>query len=125
MAQSAVIFAEQQASGNPYQTFIMLAVALLFFYLILWRPEQKRRKKLTQMRESMKVGDQVTAMGIIGSIEEIKEQSLILKMIDGSKIEMLKAAITEVHPSSTEKTETPSEPEEGEKGANSTDEQSQ
>lgn len=30
-----------------WQTFIMIGVALAFFYLILWRPEQKRRKAWT------------------------------------------------------------------------------
>ena len=30
--------------GNYMQTLIMLAVALVFFYFILLRPEQKRRK---------------------------------------------------------------------------------
>ncbi|BBI17768.1 Putative preprotein translocase YajC subunit [Neochlamydia sp. S13] len=78
------------------QTFVMIAIALIFFYLILWRPEQKRRKAIEEQRSALKKGDRVTAMGIVGTIVRIEENTVILKMYDGSKIEMLKAAITDV-----------------------------
>lgn len=80
------------------QTIFMVAIALVFFYLILWRPEQKRRKAMEQQRSALKKGDRVTAMGIIGTVVRIDEHTLILKMYDGSKIEMLKAAISDVIP---------------------------
>lgn len=79
-----------------WQSFAMLAIAFGFFYLILWRPEQRRRQEIEQKREKMQKGDRVTAMGIVGSVAEIKDQTVILKMVDGSKIEVLKAAISDV-----------------------------
>jgi preprotein translocase subunit YajC len=88
--------------GGMSQTLMMIGIALVFFYFILWRPEQKKRKALEQQRNSMKAGDKVTAMGIIGTIARIQEQTVILKMYDGAKIEILKAAITDVQPSSEE-----------------------
>jgi preprotein translocase subunit YajC len=84
------------------QTLTMMAIALLFFYFILWRPEQKRRKEMDEQRTKMKVGDRVTAMGILGSVARIQDHSVILKMVDGSKIEVLKGAITEINPTGTE-----------------------
>lgn len=87
---------ESPAAGSIWQTILMLAVAVVFFYFILWRPQQKRQKEMQKKRESMKKGDQVTAMGIVGIIDDIKENTVILKMVDGSKIEMLKLAINEV-----------------------------
>ena len=96
----------QDASGGLWQSFMMILVALIFFYFILWRPEQKRRKTAEQMRTSLKKGDKVTAMGIVGRIDRLTDHTVILKMIDGSKIEMLKAAITEVQPGD-EKDSTP------------------
>ena len=96
------LFAEGAAApapqSNMIQTFIMIALALVFFYFILWRPEQKRRKALAKQRSSMKQGDRATAMGIIGTIAKIQEKTVILKMYDGSKIEVLTAAITDVQP---------------------------
>ncbi len=88
--------------GSFMQTLIMIGIAMIFFYFILWRPEQKRRKALEKQRSSLKTGDRVTAMGIIGSVVKIQETSVILKMYDGSKIEVLKGAITDVLPASAE-----------------------
>lgn len=78
------------------QTVIMIVIAVAFFYLLLWRPEQKRRKIIEDLRASLKQGDQVVAMGIIGTVLRVQEQTVILKMFDGSKIEVLKGAITDV-----------------------------
>jgi preprotein translocase subunit YajC len=86
------------AQGNFMQTLIMIGIALVFFYFILWRPEQKRRKAMEKQRSSLKKGDRVTAMGIIGTISKIQDNTVILKMVDGAQIEMLKAAITDVQP---------------------------
>jgi preprotein translocase subunit YajC len=85
-----------QNQNSLWQTLIMIAIAILFFYFILWRPEQKRRKSMEKKRSSLKKGDIVTAMGIVGTVDRIKENTLILKMVDGSKIEMLKGAISDV-----------------------------
>lgn len=93
----------QEAAPSPQssmtQTLMMIGLALVFFYFILWRPEQKRRKAAEAMRGTMKKGDRVTAMGIIGTIDQVKEHTVILKLIEGAKLEMLKAAITEVQAS--------------------------
>lgn len=79
------------------QMLIMLSIALAFFYLILWRPEQKRRKQLEEQRDSLKKGDKVTAMGILGTVHKVSEGTVILKMVDGNKIEFLRGAISEIH----------------------------
>lgn len=84
--------------GGFTQTLIMLALAMLFFYFILWRPEQKRRKEQEEQRSSIKPGDRVMAMGIIGTVVKVQDLTVILKMYDGSKIEVVKGAITETLP---------------------------
>ncbi len=100
LTASLPLFAEGEeptkSQSSFWQTLIMIAIAIVFFYFILWRPEQKRRKEMEKKRSSMKQGDAVTAMGIVGTIDRIKEQTVIVKMVDGSKIEFLKGAISEV-----------------------------
>ncbi|CRX37649.1 preprotein translocase subunit YajC [Estrella lausannensis] len=101
--QAQAVFAEGELGpGSPtqsmMQTFVMVGVAALFFYVILWRPEQKRRKAMEEQRKSLKKGDRVTAMGIVGIVAKIDEHTLTLRNPDGSKIEVLKAAITDVQP---------------------------
>ncbi len=92
--------AAQGKEGGLSQTLMILGMALVFFYFILWRPEQKRRKQVEKQRSSMKIGDRVTAMGIVGTLSQIQDSTVVLKMIDGSKIEMLKNCITDVQSSS-------------------------
>lgn len=94
--------------GNLMQTLMMLGFGVVFFYFLLWRPEQKRRKNLEKQRSSLKKGDRVTAAGIIGTVLKLNgssETTVVLKMVDGSKIEMLKAAITDVQPGTEEATD--------------------
>jgi preprotein translocase subunit YajC len=97
------MFLAQEAGNSLVSTLMMVALAALFFYFLLWRPEAKRRKLAEEMRNSLKKGDRVTAMGIIGTLDTIKEHTVILKMVDGSKIEMIKAAISDVQPESAAK----------------------
>lgn len=112
----AWLLAEGEGVPSPQQgmiqTVLMIGVAVLFFYLILWRPEQKRRKTLEDQRNKLKKGDRVIAMGIIGTVDKINQETVILKMVDGSKIEIVAAAITEVTsaPSNEEPTKPAEQP---------------
>lgn len=104
----SILLAEEQPpmplppDGGITQMLTLFAIAMLFFYFILWRPEQKRRKAADDMRNKLKVGDKVTAIGIVGTISKINDQTVILRMVDGAKIEILKGAITEVTPGTAE-----------------------
>lgn len=94
------LFAEGDApaaqGGSMMQTLIMILVALAFFYFILWRPEQKRRKTMDQLRSALKKGDKITAMGILGTIVKVQEKTIVVSLYDGAKMEIMKAAITDV-----------------------------
>lgn len=79
-----------------WQTMIMIVIFLAFFYFILFRPEQKRRRAADEQRAKLKKGDRVTSLGILGTVVRVQEQTVILKMYDGSKIEVLKGAISDV-----------------------------
>jgi preprotein translocase subunit YajC len=108
LATSSLLADEAAApasGGNMYQTLMLLGFGVVFFYFLLWRPEQKRRKALEKQRSGLKKGDRVTAMGIIGSVVRIQDNTVILKMVDGSKIEVLKMAISDVQPGTEEATE--------------------
>ena len=96
----AMLFGEQPSSSgrqqNMWQTLMMIGIALVFFYMILWRPEKRRRKKMEQQRNSMQQGDRITAMGIVGILVRIEKETVILKMVDGSQIEVLTATVSDV-----------------------------
>lgn len=106
---SGRLFAEGEEVIPPpdqsmVQTLIMIGIAFLFFYVILWRPEQKRRKELEAKRTALKKGDKVAAMGILGHVVKVGDQTVILKMYDGTKLEFFKAAISDILPEEEGKT---------------------
>ena len=79
------------------QTLMMIVVAVIFFYFILWRPESKRRKELETKRQGLKKGDRViVAGGILGEVFKIQSETVILRLTDGAKMEVLKVAIQDV-----------------------------
>ncbi len=110
LMNQTIYAAEEEPAPMPpdqgfWQTFVMIGIALLFFYFMLWRPEQKRRKEMEAQRGALKKGDRVNAMGIIGTVVKVQENTVIVKMYDGSQVEFLKAAINEVLPATTTVTE--------------------
>ena len=97
-----ILFAQESIpnaqSGGMVQTLIMLVLFAGFFWFIIYSPQKKKQKQDRQMREALKKGDAVTAMAIVGTVDKVNENTIILKTADNTKIEILKAAITEVIP---------------------------
>jgi len=85
----------QQSSGNPLSMFLPIFGMLIIFYFLLIRPQQKRQKETRKMIDSLKKGDRViTASGLYGTIQDVKENMLVLKIADNVKVEMLKSSVT-------------------------------
>jgi preprotein translocase subunit YajC len=58
------------------QLIITFGPAVLFFWFLIWRPQQKQRQKHEAALRSLKRGDEiVTSGGIIGEVIHIKETS--------------------------------------------------
>ena len=93
------ILADAASGANVSQLIIYFIIFVLFSYLVLWRPDKRRRAKMKKLRDNMKKGDVVIAMGIRATIDEVLDRTVILKQCDGSKMEMLKAAISEIETS--------------------------
>lgn len=62
----------------------MIGIMILAMWLLMWRPEAKRRKQAQEFRNALKKGDKiVTAGGIYGVIKEVKETTLLIE-VDGN-----------------------------------------
>lgn len=84
---------------NNAQLISLLYVAGLFaiLYFLMIRPQQQRQKKHQEMIKKLKVDDRiVTVGGIFGTIVKVKEDSLILRVSDNVRIEVLKSAVSQV-----------------------------
>ena len=85
------------------QTIVMIGVAFIFFYFILFRPEQKKRKAQEEQRNKIKKGDRVTTIaGVLGTVYKINQDTVVISLIEGAKMECLKASIADVHATSEE-----------------------
>ncbi|ADG82065.1 preprotein translocase subunit YajC [Thermincola ferriacetica] len=74
---------------------ILYLIALLaIFYFMIIRPQQQRQKKHQQLINSLQENTEVTTIGgILGTIVKVKDKTVILKIADNVKIEILKTAI--------------------------------
>lgn len=82
-------------SGAPMWPMFIIMFVLMYFMLI--RPQQKKNKEAELMIKGAKTGDQVVAAGgIMGMISNVKENTVILKVADNVKIEVLKSSIVSV-----------------------------
>ena len=67
---------------------------ILIFYFLLYRPQQQAKKARDEMLGSLKVGVEiVTIGGIYGTITELAEDFLKIKIADGVEIKISKNAI--------------------------------
>ncbi|ACX52384.1 preprotein translocase, YajC subunit [Ammonifex degensii KC4] len=78
-------------------SILWLVAIIALFYFLLIRPQQVRQRKHQEMLKALKVDDRVVTIGgIIGTIAKIKEDTVILRVADNVRIEILKQAIAQV-----------------------------
>ncbi|MCX7824937.1 MAG: preprotein translocase subunit YajC [Verrucomicrobiae bacterium] len=83
----------------------LLPIVLIFvvFYFMLIRPQQKKQKEIKQMLDNLKSGDKIiTTGGILGTVTNVKEKTVIVRIADNVKVEMLRSAIQTVTQKSAE-----------------------
>ncbi|MCP4725069.1 MAG: preprotein translocase subunit YajC [bacterium] len=86
-------------STNPLMFLVPWVLIIVIIYFLMIRPQVKRQKQHKAMVDSLQKGDKVTAAGgMVGSIAGFKEKenTVILKVDDNVKIEVLRSSITAV-----------------------------
>ena len=88
--------ATPDAAASGTSMIIMMVVMIAVFYFFLIRPENKKKKEANEMRNALKVGDNITTIGgVIGDIVSIKEDSIIIETTaDKVRVEFTKWAIS-------------------------------
>jgi preprotein translocase subunit YajC len=103
------LIAEAWAQGappqsNPMVTFMLFGFIIVMFYLMLFRPQQKRAKEQRAMIEALKSGDEVvTSGGILGRITDVAEHFITLEIADGVRIRVQRHAVGALMPKGTVK----------------------
>ncbi len=95
-----MMMAQPPADGSGPPAWVQLLPLVILFvlmYFVLLRPQMKRQKETEKLISSIKTGDRVLAAGgIYGTIANLKEQIVILKIADNVKIEVSRSSITSV-----------------------------
>lgn len=75
--------AQQPAAGGGASFWIMILLLFGVMWFFMIRPQRKQQKELEKFRNELKKGDKVvTAGGIYGTVAEIQERSVLIK-VDG------------------------------------------
>ena len=91
------LMAADGSSGSMATTLITFVLIILIFYFLIIRPQKKRDKEAKAMIDAMKKGDRVVTIGgIHGTIVAVREQTVVVKVDDSSRIEFSKSAISSV-----------------------------
>ena len=86
-----------QGGGNPIMSFLPLIIIFVIFYFLLIRPQQKKQKDHQNLLEALKKGDKViTSSGIYGLVEQVNDNSVILKIGENTKVKFSKGHIAVV-----------------------------
>ncbi|MBQ9399564.1 MAG: preprotein translocase subunit YajC [Bacteroidales bacterium] len=83
LLQAAAGGAAPAQQGGGLSFWIMIIAIFAVMYLFMIRPQRKQQKELEKFRNELKKGDKVvTAGGIYGTVDEIKDKSVLIK-VDG------------------------------------------
>ncbi len=84
----------QAAQLNPIMNIFPYLMIIVIFYLIVIKPQKAKEKELQQMINNLSKNDEVvTSGGIHGTIVNVKEKSVILRIDDNVKIEIEKSCV--------------------------------
>ncbi len=89
---------DSQQAVNPFggsSMIIMLVAFIAIFYFMVRRPENKKKKEQQALRDSIKVGDEITTIGgIMGKVVHMKDELLVIESgEDQVRVELQKWAV--------------------------------
>ena len=79
------------------QLGILVAFILLMYFLLI-RPQKKKEKEVKEMRDAVRVGDEIiTIGGICGKVVKTKDETLVIQVgADRTKFEVMRWSISSV-----------------------------
>ena len=82
------------SASSPLVNLLPIILIFVIFYFLLIRPQKKQQDLHKKMISSLKKNDEViTAGGIYGTIMNVKDNTVTLKVDDNVKVEVQKSSI--------------------------------
>lgn len=85
------------AQGNLFVFLGQFVLIIAIFYFLMIRPQKAEQKKRQEMLSKLAKNDEiVTSSGIHGTIVNVKDKTVTVRIDDNVKIELDKGAVGEV-----------------------------
>ena len=83
--------------SSPVMMIGWLVIMVGLFYFMMIRPQQRKEKERRALISSIKSGDRVVfGGGLIGTVANVKETVLVVKVAENTKLEVLRSSVTRV-----------------------------
>jgi len=93
-----ILQAAAPQGGSSISFWILMGAMFLVMWFFMIRPQRKQQKELEKFRSELKRGDKiVTAGGIYGVVDEIKETYVLIKVDGDVKLRVDKNSIVRDH----------------------------
>ena len=100
------------AGGASLMSFLPFVAIIAIFYFLIIRPQNKKKKETENMLKALKKGDRIiTIGGLYGTIQSVKDSTVIIKADDNVKLEFLRSAVSSVQVAAKEEKEEKTEEE--------------
>jgi len=98
-----------EGGGGPlggFMSFLPFIAIIAIFYFLIIRPQNKKRKETENMIKALKRGDKVVTIGgVHGIITSVRENTVVVKVDDDTKIEFSRSAVSSIESASRDKEE--------------------
>ncbi|NLB65616.1 MAG: preprotein translocase subunit YajC [Lentisphaerae bacterium] len=82
---------------SSYFMFVWLGLMVMLFYFMLIRPQRRREKERQELLSAVKTGDRVLfSGGLLGVVSNVKEKTLMVKIADGVRVEIVRGAVSQI-----------------------------
>lgn len=89
-------------AANPFVQMVPFLLIMGIFYVLVIQPEQKKQKQQKALIANVKKNDQIiTSGGIHGTVVNVKQTTVTVRVDDNAKLEIEKDAITTVKQSNS------------------------
>ena len=86
-----------KAPAGGFLQFMPIIFMVAIFYFIMIRPQRRREKARKELIASVKTGQRVLlTSGFIGEVTSVKEGTVIVRIAEQTKVEVVKSAVSQV-----------------------------
>jgi len=90
----SLAYANSAHAPGGLMSFVPFIIIFILFYFMLIRPQMKQAKEHKKLLSELKKGDEIMlASGILGKIEKVADNFVILEISDDTQIKVQKNSV--------------------------------